>query len=232
MPHWLTVASWVGVGLGIACALLVTADLLFQSVQPMWIMNVVWPLTALWSGPVGAWAYFRYGRSEARTPIAHPEDARREPRRLRQPFPVLVAKATTHCGSGCTLGDIIGEFVFAAVPFTLFGHRLFGAWFDDFTAAFLLGVAFQYFTIKPMRGEESALEGIKDAVKADALSLGAWQIGMYGWMACVTFVIFGHELRPSSIVFWFMMQGGMLAGFATSFPINWLLLKRGVKEPM
>jgi len=28
----------------------------------MWIMNIVWPITALWSGPAGLWAYFLFGR--------------------------------------------------------------------------------------------------------------------------------------------------------------------------
>jgi Domain of unknown function (DUF4396) len=29
-----------------------------------------------------------------------------------------------------------------------------------------------------------------------------------------------------------MMQVAMFFGFATSYPVNWLLLKRGVKEAM
>jgi Domain of unknown function (DUF4396) len=29
-----------------------------------------------------------------------------------------------------------------------------------------------------------------------------------------------------------MMQIGMLVGFATSYPMNWLLIKRGIKEAM
>jgi hypothetical protein len=74
-------------------------------------------------------------------------------------------------------------------------------------------------------------KGLWAALKADALSLTAWQVGMYGWMAVVTFLIFGHELTKGA-VFWFMMQIGMLAGFLTSYPINWWLIRRGVKERM
>jgi hypothetical protein len=105
------------------------------------------------------------------------------------------------------------------------------AWVYDFVAAFILGIGFQYFTIKPMR-QVSTVEGLKAALKADTLSLSAWQIGMYGWMAIATFLLFGRELRPSSVVFWFMMQIGMIAGFLTSYPINWWLLRTGVKEAM
>jgi branched-subunit amino acid ABC-type transport system permease component len=37
------------------------------------------------------------------------------------------------------------------LPFTLFGHRIFAAWVVDFVLAFLFGIAFQYFTIRPMK---------------------------------------------------------------------------------
>ena len=75
-------------------------------------------------------------------------------------------------------------------------------------------------------------QGLLAALKADTLSLMAWQIGMYGWMAIVTFWLFGHELRKGNPVFWFMMQIGMLAGFLTSYPINWWLVRRHIKEKM
>jgi hypothetical protein len=32
--------------------------------------------------------------------------------------------------------------------------------------------------------------------------------------------------------FWFMMQIAMLCGFATAYPMNWLLTRTGVKEKM
>ena len=70
------------------------------------------------------------------------------------------------------------------------------------------------------------------ALKADTLSLTAWQVGMYGWMAVATFLIFGRELDKADPVFWFMMQIAMLAGFLTSYPVNWWLVSAGIKEKM
>jgi hypothetical protein len=222
MPSWLLALSWASLVFGALSAIVVAIDLGRGHRQKMWIMNLVWPITALWAGPLGAWAYFSFGRTS---------DHGGSDKDGRQAFPVLVAKGTTHCGSGCTLGDIIAELIFLAAPFALFGHRLFGAWIYDYLAAFVLGIVFQYFTIKPMR-EVSAGAALKDALKADALSLTAWQVGMYGWMAIATFVLFGHELRPTSVVFWFMMQLGMILGFVTSYPVNWVLLRTGLKEAM
>jgi Domain of unknown function (DUF4396) len=78
----------------------------------------------------------------------------------------------------------------------------------------------------------SPKQGIKAALKADTLSLTFWQIGMYGWMAITTFLIFHHELKADNPAFWFMMQIGMLCGFLTSYPINWWLIKKNIKEVM
>jgi hypothetical protein len=50
---------------------------------------------------------------------------------MRQPFAVLVAKSATHCGSGCTRGDLAAEWLIL-LPLSLFDHRIFGAWVHDF----------------------------------------------------------------------------------------------------
>jgi ABC-type uncharacterized transport system permease subunit len=55
---------------------------------------------------------------------------------------------------------------------------------------------------------------------------------MYGWMAVATFGILHAEVSPTSIVYWFFMQAGMLAGCLTAYPVNALRLQRGVKEAM
>lgn len=40
-------------------------------------------------------------------------------------------------------------------------------------------------------------------------------------MALTTFVVVGHEIEKTTPAFWFLMQIGMLAGFAVSYPVNW-----------
>ena len=105
----------------------------------------------------------------------------------------------------------------------------------DFVFAFLLGIAFQYFTIKPMR-DLTPLQGLIAAVKADTLSLISWQIGMYGFMAFAQLYLLGHLLGHRAEVdtpeFWFMMQLAMIAGFITAYPVNWWLVSSGLKEKM
>lgn len=45
------------------------------------------------------------------------------------------------------------------------------------------------------------------------------------------FVIF-PRLEVDNQAYWFMMQLGMVVGFATSYPMNWWLLRAGIKERM
>jgi hypothetical protein len=72
---------------------------------------------------------------------------------------------------------------------SIFGDRIFAAWIVDYIFAYAFGIVFQYFTIAPMRGLSFG-QGIVAAVKADTLSLTAWQIGMCGFMAIAYFLIF------------------------------------------
>jgi Domain of unknown function (DUF4396) len=258
MPSTLYIISWISILLGIACAAIVALDILSGHRQKMWIMDLVWPITALYSGPLGLAFYYSRGRQSRKdmqsmrgheSHSMQPADARMNPGMRHQghmsgamehghmstgsgrPFWEAAAVAATHCGAGCTLGDIIAEWFVFFVPFSLFGMTLFGAWAIDYILAFIFGIAFQYFTITPMKNL-SPKEGLIAALKADALTLTAWQVGMYGWMAIVTFVIFGYQLKPNDPVFWFMMQIAMVAGFLTSYPVNCWLLAVGIKEKM
>ena len=167
----------------------------------------------------------------------------REPPSKAAPFPASVGTGTTHCGAGCALGDILAEWLAFLVPAvavwfgwrTLFSEKMFAVWVLDYLFAFVLGIGFQYFTIKPMR-DLSPGQGLVAALKADVLSLTAWQVGMYGFMAFAQFYLFrtllGTSLNVAEPEFWFMMQIAMICGFVTSYPVNWWLIRSGIKERM
>jgi len=225
--EWARGFSWATIAVGISSAAWIAIDILRGPPQKMRIMNVVWPLTALYSGPLGLWAYVRLGRGE-RDGSQHPHSGNHS---QKKPFWQQTFLATTHCGSGCTLGDLVAESVLAFAPLVLFGRRLYGSWLVDFVFAYVFGIVFQYFTIVPMR-RLSRGEGIWAAVRADTFSLTAWQVGMYGWMAVAVFLLFHRELPPTDPIFWLMMQVAMLCGFLTAFPVNWWLLRKGWKETM
>ena len=230
IPLWLHVLSIGFLALGGLCAIAIAIDVA-RHPQPMWIMSVVWPVTALFGTVWVAWQYFTFGRSAGAAKQRQP------------PHAILVGNGALHCGSGCTLGDICAEWLVFLAPVvavwfgwhSLFGDKIFAAWIVDYLFAYGFGVVFQYFSIKPMRGL-SVGQGIWQAVKADTLSLTSWQVGMYGFMAFAYFYLFrtvlGTTLATDSVEFWFMMQIAMLCGFATAYPTNWWLIKTGVKETM
>ena len=228
--HWI---AWASLAIGLACAIGVAADIAAGRRQPMAIMNLVWPITCLYASVLGLWAYLTIGRPAAtRSDDAHTR--KREGSMVRmptRPFWQKVVVGTLHCGAGCTLGDILAEWFVVLVPLTVFGVALFGTWTLDFAAAFAIGIAFQYFAIKPMR-KLGAGDALRAAFKADAASLTAWQVGMYGAMALAIFAVFDRELPKTSPVFWFVMQVAMLCGFVTALPVNAWLIKSGIKEAM
>jgi hypothetical protein len=230
---WLQIIAAITLALAIVCAAVIAIDIARGRRQKMGVMNLVWPLTALYGGPLALWVYLKIGRAPSREEARSVGEGQGPSSDHHQgrPFWQSVGIGALHCGSGCTLGDVCAEWFVFFVPITLLGHRLYGAWLIDYALAFAFGIAFQYFSIKPMRGL-SPREGLKSALKADTLSLSAWQVGMYGWMAIVTFAIFDRELEKTDPVFWFMMQIAMLAGFVTAYPVNWWLLRRGIKERM
>jgi Domain of unknown function (DUF4396) len=225
-PTWLTVVAWISIAGSLACAVLIVADIgLRGNWQRMWIMNVVWPLTALYSGPLGLFAYQRWGRMSSRR-LQH-DMGRASHYGLR----VSVGISDTHCGAGCALGDLIGEWAVFAVG-AIAGDLLWPEYVADFALAFVFGIAFQYFAIVPMR-HLRVRDGVVAALKSDSLSVTTFEIGLFGWMALMFFVFFAHpHLTQDQAAYWFLMQIGMMLGFATSYPANAWLIRRGIKEAM
>jgi hypothetical protein len=274
-PTWLTAVAWVYLSICFACAGVIGYDIaVSRRRQPMGVMNAVYPITALYFGPLALAFYWRWARADRR-PAAAPASVNREsvPRpamapagdgqqahrgqhadhdmagghgaeRAGEPTPpgkatrgkpywATMATEVSHCGSGCVLGDVISEFVIFALALTIAGTALWAEYIGDYTLALVLGIMFQYFAIAPMRGL-GVKDGLRAAAKADVISLTAFEVGLFGWMAVMTFVLFPapHHLMPDRAAFWLLMQIGMIIGFATSWPANVWLVKRGIKVPM
>ena len=245
-PAWLESLATASIALAFLCTAVILVMLLVLP-QKMAIMNVVWPVTALYWGPVGVWGLWDMGSppvSPTKRMEQELEQDRRELEKARdskdqeeqdkdkpsKPFWQQVAVGDTHCGAGCTLGDIIGEWLVFAFGWKLFGEKLYAEFLVDFPLAFLLGIGFQYFTIAPMRGL-GFKDGLIAALKADTISIIAFEMGLFGWMALDAFVLFPGE-SIATWNHWFQMQIGMIVGFFTSYPANVFLLKKGLKEAM
>lgn len=226
-PVWLSIIAWLSLGTAFVVAFAIGWDIgVVGNRQSMRVMEFVWPVTALYMGPAALFSYLRWGR------LNSARFKRLTGRRPEYAESVSVGIAVSHCGAGCTIGDVAGEWIVFGLALRFAGVTLLAEYAFDFALAFGLGIAFQYFSIAPARGL-GLREGLVAAVKADALSLACFEIGLFGWMALSFFVLFpGPHLEPDRASYWLMMQVGMLVGFATAYPANVWLVRRGVKEAM
>jgi hypothetical protein len=196
----------------------------------MKVMRWVWPMTFVWGGLFALAMYLWFGRA----PAAHDADHAHSHEHGKHAFWQSVALGATHCGAGCSLADLLvegGMFVLG-LSLVVFGHAVYGNWIVDYIMALLIGVIFQYAAQAAM-SKASRATILWQSFKSDVLSLSFWQIGMYGWMAISIFVLFGHTtMKPDHWTFWLMMQVAMWFGFLTTCPINWFLIRKGIKEAM
>jgi putative flippase GtrA len=130
------------------------------------------------------------------------------------------------------LGDILAEFSIFGLGVILLGRPIYAEYVGDLVLAWLFGIVFQYFAIKPMRNLSPG-HALIAAIKSDTLAILAFEIGLFTWMGITYFVLFPHShLTPNQPTYWFMMQIGMVLGFITSYPMNRWLLRKGWKEVM
>lgn len=230
----LPMIGWISLGVAAASFLVIAADEL-RHPQKMAVMNIVWPVTALYLSVIAVWAYFRIGRRMQRGHTSMErigDDKSKSSQKNERPPWSAVAVSASHCGAGCTLADILCESLVFVLALSLWGQSLYASYALDLAVAWLFGVAFQYFAIKPMK-DLSVGGALKEAIKADTLSIIAFQAGMYAWMAIVYFVLWPRpHLTPNEPGFWLMMQIAMVFGFLTTLPMNYWLIKTGLKESM
>ncbi len=243
----LTIISWIFIALGFLSAIIIYVDINMGRYQGMPIMNIAWVITALYSSVLALFMYFKYGRAEKAAMMMggsgkhkcgsgmHSCGAsmKKDDSKKKKPTPkwVQIYISSTHCGAGCGLADIVSELMIFWGGLTIAGLAIWASFVYDYIFALAFGLAFQYFSIKPMRPGESTGRLIWDALTADIWSLTSFQIGMYAWLLIVEFGIFDLTLRSNNIVFWFMMQIGLTLGLLTTFPVNAWLIKKGIKVP-
>lgn len=153
-PHWLMVVSWIALALGFGSALVILVDeFMFGHRQHMAVMNLVHPITALYWGPVWLGVYFRNGRKSSHK-VMHEQAMRfdgdvEELKRKGESTdaedlrPWHIGNAVSHCGAGCTLGDIGGEWIL----FAIFASPVLGI-----TGTYIMqaGMIVGYFTAWPV----------------------------------------------------------------------------------
>lgn len=118
-----------------------------------------------------------------------------------RPTWVTVLIGVSHCGAGCVLGDLVGEWLVYGTGVTTNGKDLWPMLLIDYAFALLFGIFFQYFSIAPMSGDYG-LKTLIRAAKADILSLTAFEIGLFGWMIAFHVGIWNYRLSMTTWTYW------------------------------
>lgn len=224
-PTWLLILSWVALAAGLASAAVIVID---ESVlgyrQPVRILEVVWPVTALYFGPEAIATYRKWGRPQSLRWRERHGDPPEKPQN-----PALLHLC--HCGAHCTLGAIIATVITFAIGINVYGGTKWLEYVADYVAALAIGVLFRYSAVSH-EGGSRAWAAIRTVVKADLLTVSTFELALLVWLMLVDHLVFSADLRPNNPVFWFILQIGLIIGFFSAWPASSWLIRHGVKvEP-
>jgi hypothetical protein len=222
IPGWLTAVSWAYVGLALLCAAIILYDVYGRGYrQRTSVMNVVWPITALYFGPLALPAYHRWGR---------PRSEKWQKEHGSAPEKSLPATAATGVipgGAASAIGHVIGVPLVVLTGLTIAGQSLWVMILVIAVIATVLLFAFEYFfSTVPARGLPTG-EGLGVALLIALVTVLAFDVGMGGWMLVMHFLLFMPPL--TDVTFLFLMQVGLVLGFLTGYPAVLWLLRRGTK---
>jgi hypothetical protein len=206
---------WIWFALTAASVAYVAWDL-FTSTPEMKVMKWGWILVTLYTGIVGLAVYWLSCREPA--PGSH------------EKFVAPLWKQSVGSTIHCLAGDATGIIVAAAIT-SLMGLPM---WFDslvEYVAGFAFGLLiFQALFMKDMLGG-SYWDAVKGTILAEWLSMNAVMAGMIP----VMLVLMTRDMtamEPTSPRFWGIMSLATLVGAVLAFPVNWWLVKNGLKHGM
>jgi len=183
----------------------VVYDLRYENPQLSGLMKVVWFLVVLYSGGLGLAIYYYSGRRQIRRDSI-----------WRRAF-----RSVAHCYSGCGAGEAIGVVLAGAIGLT----AVFGVSALTFALAYAAGLAL---TIGPLLADGVALgPAIEDAVYTETASIAVMEAVAIG----VDIFLAGNA-GPSDVRFWSALYISLAAGLLAAYPVNLLLIARGVKSGM
>lgn len=172
-------------------------------------------LVTLYMGPIGLLLYV----------LADKEPSPGEHERFTSPLWKQGVGSTIHCVAGDATGIILAAVVTAVLGLPM--------WIDlivEYVAGFAFGLfVFQSLFMKEMMGG-TYWENVRKTFLPEFISMNAMMAGMAPVMSLL---MMGRDMRamePTELVFWGVMSLGVMVGFATAYPVNVWMVKRGLKH--
>lgn len=145
---------------------------------------------------------------------SHPDDPR-ESSQAR-----LATSATIHCLVGCGFGEVMGIVIGVALGLTTVMTLVLGV-FLGFVFGFALGI------IPLLRASFSMQWAMKQVLVAEGLSIAVMETAEVLIQVYTPGVMAAGLTSPT---FWAGMLLALTAGFAAAFPVNYILVGKGIRH--
>jgi hypothetical protein len=217
------VVSWYA--FGILATTWVVVDLTRNNVNMPTALKWGWPIITFFFSVIGLALYWWTGRPPQIGEKQGEENSRAFHEFARSPFR-KVTGSVIHCVAGDGLG-IVSAMIIA---------RLIGMNFwQEFWFEYAVGFAFGWFIFQSMAMSKMA-DTVPQALwmggRAEFFSMMTVMAGMGIGMGFITPLVVGEQPKPYTFAFWGFASLGLLIGFVTTYPMNWILVKIKWKHGM
>ncbi len=164
-PEWVTLLAWIVTTVGVLVAGAMLADIYLGGYrQPLRAMEAVWPITAVYAGPLAWWAYHRWGRPATRQWQQHE-------RAPRMGLSATAAVQTIPGGAVSFVGHMIAMPLVMWTGVTIAGQGVWPMMLLIAAFALPLLIAFEYHSLsrsgRPQSGGPAPVGGDADLVPRD-----------------------------------------------------------------
>jgi uncharacterized membrane protein len=132
----------------------------------------------------------------------------------------LATSATIHCLLGCGLGEVLGMIIGNALNMNMIDTTILSV-ILGFVAGLSLGI------VPLLRAEFHFTKAFKTLIVAEGLSIAV----MEAFEVMTQWMIPGvMEASLSEGIFWVGMMAALVVGFLAALPVNYFMIKRGVRH--
>ena len=151
---------------------------------------------------------------------SHPHSHHLEEKKLAPTTFSLAMSATLHCLLGCGIGEVVGMIISTAIGLTMLNGILLSV-----TLGFIAGLALGIVPL--LRAKFTLKEALKAVFLAEGLSIAV----MEAFEVLTQWAIPGVMMaKLTDMIFWYGMLGSLAVGFIAAFPVNFFMIKRGVRH--
>ncbi len=132
----------------------------------------------------------------------------------------LAISATFHCLIGCGVGEVVGVIIG-----TLFGWGMVSTMILGILLGFIFGFALGMMPV--LKAGFTFVQAFRIVLISEGLSIAV----MEAFEVLVQIYTPGvMEAGLTDVIFWYGMLAALVVGFVAAFPVNFIMLKKGIRH--